>query len=155
MIEFNGYLTGSAEKYFFEKSTYLGRMYLMFGIIAMLPVAIFLAIQIDFLFVGGMYCLAAITYLVLSFIPKSKKKKLSVTPKRICIDKDSMTCHADKYVESKFVKDVKQVLEFEEFYEIQFPFGNISDKFICQKDLLVKGSLAEFEELFEGKIRKM
>ena len=35
-----------------------------------------------------------------------------------------------------------------------FIFGKISDKFICQKDLLTKGSLEEFERIFEGKIKR-
>ena len=40
------------------------------------------------------------------------------------------------------------------WYEIVFPFGKISSNFICQKNLIFKGSLEEFEDLFNGKIVK-
>ena len=49
------------------------------------------------------------------------------------------------------ISDAKQLRDFGEFYEIVFPFGKVSDKFICQKNLLTQGTLEEFEKLFEGK----
>lgn len=50
------------------------------------------------------------------------------------------------------IKDVKNVYDHGEFYDLVFPFGKISGKFICQKNLLTEGTLAEFEALFDGKI---
>ena len=39
-------------------------------------------------------------------------------------------------------------------YEICFPWRKFSERFICQKSLLKKGSLRMLEELFEGKMIK-
>ncbi len=58
--------------------------------------------------------------------------------------------------EFKLISDVKIVNDYGEFYELIFPWEKgINNHFICQKDLLTKGSLDEFEALFEGKIKKI
>ena len=73
-------------------------------------------------------------------------------PKKIVTDNDYIISIADKYSDSRNINDVKLVRDFGEFYEIIFPFGKISEKFICQKNLLVKGTIEEFEALFGDKI---
>ena len=91
---------------------------------------------------------------LLFFIPKRKKEKLAMLPKRIYIKDEHIVCVADRYTDSKFISDVKKVIDHGEFYELCFPFGKISEKFICQKSLLTKGSLREFEEIFKKKLIK-
>ena len=85
-------------------------------------------------------------------IPKSKKEQLALTPKRIFVDGESIVSIADKYSESRLICDAKELRDFGEFYEIVFPFGKFSEKFICQKNLLTKGTLEQFESLFSNKI---
>ena len=70
------------------------------------------------------------------------------------VDGDYIICIADKYTESRLINEVKSVLDYGEFYEIKFPFGRLSDKFICQKSLLSKGAIEEFEKMFQGKIKR-
>ena len=38
------------------------------------------------------------------------------------------------------------------YYKIFFIFPYKSQRFVCQKDLLVQGTIEEFEAVFEGKI---
>ena len=76
-------------------------------------------------------------------------------PKRIYTNGDHIVCVAEKYTDSKLIKDVKKVIDHGEFYELCFPFGKTSEKFICQKSLLSKGSLGAFERLFADKIIKV
>ena len=75
-------------------------------------------------------------------------------PNRIWLDEDYIYCQAKAYLEQKCIDDVKRVYEYADFYELCFPFGNISIRFICQKSLLTQGTLEEFESLFKGKITK-
>jgi hypothetical protein len=75
-------------------------------------------------------------------------------PKRIYIKDDHIVCIADRYTDSKFISDVNKVIDHGEFYELCFPLGKVSEKFICQKDLLTKGSLREFESIFKKKIER-
>jgi hypothetical protein len=152
MIEFDGYIFGAAEKQFHEKNRVFGQTVLICSMLLFLPIIITLAIRIHSWLLLCLYCAFIAIMPLLTHIPKSKKEKLSITPKRIFIEGDYIVCVADKYEESRLISDVKQVLEYDEFYELVFPFGNISHKFICQKSLIKNGTLEEFEFMFDGKI---
>lgn len=52
----------------------------------------------------------------------------------------------------KSVNSVKRVLDVGEWYYIIFKFGDISTSWVCQKDLLTKGTIEDFENLFENKL---
>ena len=55
---------------------------------------------------------------------------------------------------STLVNSVTRVLDYGEWYYLLFEFDSRDIYFVCQKSLLTKGSLEEFEALFEGKIEK-
>ena len=48
--------------------------------------------------------------------------------------------------------DIKKVIDYGDWYVIKFNNPKKDRFFICQKDLLVKGNLEDFERLFNGKI---
>ena len=154
MIEFNGYLSGAAEKRFRKRSRDLVQNALLIALLFLFSTIAFVAVKMRYMPLLIAYCAMFVVVPLLARIPQSKKERMSLTPKKIVIDGESLTCVADKYVESKLVDDVKRVRDFGEFYEIVFPFGKMSEKFICQKDLLTKGSIEEFEKLFAEKIEK-
>ena len=156
MIEFTGYITGKAEKRFVQKSRRIGLIFSSFAILFALPIAFLIGkfVLHDDAFIYAM--LAGLSCIpLICFIPKGKKEHLSMLPKRIYTRDNHIVCVADKYTDSKLISDVTKVLDHGEFYELCFPFGKISEKFICQKSLLSKGSLDAFERLFKGKIVKL
>ena len=156
MVEFTGHLTGKAEKRFVQKSRRIGLIFSSFAILFALPIAFLVGkfVLHDNAFIYAM--LAALSILpIICFIPKGKKEHLSMLPKRIYTRDNHIVCVADKYTDSKLISDVTKVLDYGEFYELCFPFGKLSEKFICQKDLLSRGSIGEFEKLFKGKILRM
>lgn len=55
-------------------------------------------------------------------------------------------------VQKKSLKKVKKVIDVGEWYYVIFRLGDISNAFVCQKDLIKEGTLEQFEALFEGKI---
>lgn len=152
MIEFNGYLSGNAEKHFFKKARVYAQTLLMIGATFALPVAGILGIQLHTWIPLTVNCALFIIIPLLVRMPKSKREKISITPKKICIEDEYMICIADKYEEYRAISDVKSVLDHGDFYELIFQFGKLSEKFICQKNLLMKGSLEEFELLFKDKL---
>ncbi len=159
MIEFNGYLTGNAEKRYFKKSfeftQYLCLFSLLIGVLYY-PVLARLANRfapmqvLMYLFYG--MCVLSPVWLR---IPQIGKRRIANTPKRIAIEDGFIACDTDKTVIGRELQDVKKVRDFGEFYELVFPWTKLNGTFICQKDLLTKGSLGEFEKLFEGKIVSM
>lgn len=154
MIEFNGCLSGEAEKFFHKKSTQMAQKLILFAMLVIMPVPLFYSVIFKINFLTYFCVITCVLAPLAAVIPRSKKEKHTMTPKRIYVDGDCITCIADKYVETKLVSDVTKVYDHGAFYELRFPFGKISEKFICQKDLLICGSLSDFESLFGDKLEK-
>ena len=155
MIEFKGYLTGPAEKGFVRKTRKFGLIGCAMVMPFAMPIAIFMSYSLlhDPAFVYAM--LGGLLFMVvILFIPKGKKEHFALLPKRVYINDNHIVCVADRYTDSKLVSDVKKVIDHGEYYELCFPFGKASEKFFCQKNLLTRGSLREFETLFKGKIQR-
>lgn len=154
MIEFKGHISGSSKKHFQRKSRIIVQNALFAALLIFLPIIILVAVTMRYMLILAVYCIMFAIIPLLARIPQSKREGESLTPRNIIIDGKRLTCIADKYTETKWVSDVKLVIDFGEFYEVVFPFGKMSEKFICQKDLLTKGSLGEFERLFKDKLVK-
>lgn len=149
MIEFEGYISGLAEQFFWKKARKLSQNILFVSILVFLPIFILVAVKShNWLLLGG-YCTLFLWVPLLACIPKSKKEKLALLPKRVYTEDEYIISIAGDREEYRLISDAKQVRDHGEFYEIIFPFGKVSDKFICQKDLLTKGTLEEFEALFD------
>lgn len=152
MIEFDGYISGAAEKRFYSKSWEIVPFGLLCAALVVTPMVVYISYRMQSWMPMVGYCIIFALIPISLCIPKSKKEKLAMLPKRIYIEEDHIVCIAEKYSESKLIQDVKRVIDHGEFYELSFPFGKFSEKFMCQKSLLSKGTLEEFEALFEGKI---
>ncbi|MBQ5725745.1 MAG: hypothetical protein IIV80_06300, partial [Clostridia bacterium] len=50
------------------------------------------------------------------------------------------------------IDDVTMIVDMGEWYHISFGKMLGSGRFVCQKDLLVQGTIEDFEKLFEGKL---
>lgn len=152
MIEFAGDLSGKAKQRFIWKQRKTG----IIGSAIILPIVFVVwSIIMDdpwftYILLSGLLFL----FLLLNFRPFGKKELAEFLPKRIYANKTHIVYTAEKYKESQNICDVSKVIDRGEYYELRFYFGKLSDKFICQKDLLTKGSLKEFESLFEGKLTR-
>lgn len=154
MIEFNGYISGVAEKHFYKKNQRFTRNILFTSMLVILPFIIRLSISVNRLVIVPVYVLFMVVFPLLAYIPQGEKQRRTYLPKKIFTERESIISIADAYAESRYIEDAKELRDYGAFYEIVFPFGKISDKFICQKALLTKGTLEEFESLFEGKISR-
>ncbi|MBR2340895.1 MAG: hypothetical protein IKA72_00605 [Clostridia bacterium] len=98
-----------------------------------------------------LYCLGPLFQLVLfCFIPKMSIKMYSYN--RIEISEDIFSSKVGHKYEFRELSKVKIVKDWGEWYEIIFFFPHKSIGYICQKDLIVEGTIEEFEKLFEDKI---
>ncbi len=149
MIEFNGLLTGAAEKYFVNRGIIRMQIAFLCSALLVYPVMIKYAIHIQ-LWIIPQICLASVVPMIfLPYLCKIDKKK--TLPKRMRIYDDVMVSTSERASDCQNLNDVKEVRDYGEFYSILFPQGK-SVMFVCQKDLLTQGTLEEFEALFEGKI---
>lgn len=148
MIEFNGRINGEAEKRFLYRARVLGQNILLIGLLLVSPTFVFIAVKFNYWPFLLWFFIMFLAIILLSRIPKGKKEIEKIIPKKIFVQDEYIVCVANSYTESRLLSDVKLVRDFGEFYELVFPLGKVSDKFICQKDLLTKGTLEEFEALF-------
>ena len=161
MIEFDGYISGASERYMWKKARRFGIIITYIAMTIFLPFIVYLYFELKSTFgfgtleiILGYFSLYLIVPLI-SLIPKSKKEKARFNTCKVFTDEEYIVARLGNGEEhTRLIDEVKLVNDFEEFYEIIFPFGKKSTNFICQKKLLVKGTLAEFEKLFEGKIVK-
>lgn len=85
-----------------------------------------------------------------------KASKINFVPKCITINDGLILLANDHLTDGRKIEQVKEVKDYGEYYTLTFVgFFTISSPYICQKDLLTKGTIEEFEALFEGKIKKM
>lgn len=154
MIVFDGLLDGKAQQFYHKKGMVFGYAICFVAAIVLMPLIIKIASFMQNWHLIWIYFIFMMSWPLIMDISKTKRDKISFTPRKIYIKDDQIVCIADKYTETKYIEDVKCVYDHGEFYELTFPFGKISDKYICQKKLLIEGSIEEFEELFGGKIVK-
>lgn len=157
MIEFNGYLTGTSQKFFCKQIIKLQQKIILFTLI---PIFVILIIVFYLMFdVIALYPEVIISEIILSALAlllpniQTKKEKEKITPQRVYIDGDMIVSKSNAAADTRFMKDVKEVRDYGEFY--YFVFKAYSYRFVCQKDLLSQGTIEEFETLFAGKIKKM
>lgn len=151
MIEFTGELTGNAKKYYIKRNISFWRKYTLFGsLIVNVPLMIFSVIK----HIPILFSVSCVVLICAYFAPCIIKVVKGVMPEKIYIDNDIISCDINRQSESIFIEDVKEVHDYSEFYSFFFTNGQYTPHFVCQKDLISKGTVSELEELFEGKIKK-
>lgn len=152
MIEYTGYISGTAQKYCEKISRRLVLKALSIAFLTVLPTIIILALAIDNwgIIVGYLFVIA----ISIGCLYLPKKNIQSFLPKKITIDTDYIVSITDHDTASRSIDAVQTVLDFGDFYVINFCAGQKSDRFICQKNLLSKGTDDAFRNLFKAKIRR-
>ncbi len=156
MIRFDGALTGEAEKRFFQKQRGCEQVILLSAtavaaalwLLCTYQTALF-SLMVELL-IGGF----AVVFLA-TLIPKGQKEKKRLMPQSVTLADGYITAVCATKKKRCPIADVKEVQDCKTYYELVLPLSHFGFVCICQKDRLLQGSLAEFEELFEGKITDM
>ena len=89
----------------------------------------------------------------LHFASFDKNAQAKAIPLKITISDDNIIMSEGKeFQEARSIQDVVAVFDMGEWYHISFGKKLGLGRFVCQKDLLVQGTIEDFEKLFEGKI---
>ena len=149
-IEFAGELSDQTRKYILLRDF---KQNLLIDLIIM---AIFLPLAI-LLGPSALSYLILFSLLVVSvfiIIPPSKKTQAETLPTSIVIEDGIMVVTTPRQRVVKSVSDVEKVLDTGYLYHILFIASEKTQLFVCQKDLLVTGTIEDFEHLFEDMIVK-
>lgn len=153
MIKFKGELSPESKKYLLNRESRVACVCSIIVIIPFTAIVISLAVSVDLIFL--LFIVAFILIIVMARLIKPGKDMYGkIFPHTIEIlpDDDLFTCEGDDLYEERKISDVKTITDYGTFYRIRFYFPNLSPSYLCQKDLLVEGTIEEFEKLFEGKI---
>ena len=152
MIVFSGYVNKNTLKYIYNKMIKMGWI---------AGLAEFIIIGIPCVLIGLVFefwifsILVVLLLLPLTLLIAWSDRKGQL-PYLIRIEKNEIYVEIGRGAGSRTLDDIKVILDYGEFYDIIFYFPNKLLNCICQKDLIVQGTIKEFEELFEDKIvRKM
>ena len=92
-------------------------------------------------------------------MPKKRIENVKINSK-IIIDKNivsmlySTNFHTNRLPINKNIQKIKKIYDYGICYCIIFNFGDITNAWVCEKKLISKGSIAEFENIFKDKIIK-
>ena len=150
MIKFEGTLCEQAKKLIVTKKR------TSFLVCQAVTVLVFLVITIfrvknssnPWAYVLGMTLFVILINLVLALTINKKSKWLF--PISVSVDNGEIVYETERFRERYEFEKVKRVCDHGIFYEIIVS----SHTLICQKDLLVEGTIEEFEALFDGKIER-
>ena len=149
MIEFSGELTGESKRFVIKnmrRGLFIVSMivFLVFAI----PTVVF-AMAYNYLFF--IFLIPVSIVLLNPFCQgKNMKKPFNI---KITVVEDEVIYEHETVYNSYAISEVEEVIEYEEYYHILF--NNFNKNYVCQKDLLTKGTIEEFEALFEGKITRV
>ena len=155
MIEFKGDLSNSCKKFLIKKQ-------IISQTKASLFTAIFFAVIISLVAIPDRLGLLLLfiplaIFVCFSMIPPNSKAQKSFIPKRIYIDLDNneIIHECETTQRSHSIQSVKSIIDYGEWYYFEFDFTSRDLYYVCQKDLIVEGTLEDFEMLFSGKIKRL
>ena len=153
MIIFDGYLSGNANEFYIKKMMNAGSKLLLILIALSIPMWVLLSIITD-TFIEVM--VAVLVFFILSplvfHVCITKKEKQRINLKKVSICDGEIKAISEKTTIRNPISKVKAVNDYGEFYEVVFPSIYITAIYVCQKNLISKGSIEEFEAVFSDKI---
>ena len=147
MIRFYGEINNESQKFIAKKMLRLG-LYVMIVLLIVVGFPSILAgVFFDIWFFTIFTGMGMLVSLFLSYYTRK-----DYYPNLITIDNNQICAEIGKGMATRTFDDVKQIIDYGEFYDIIFYFPNKVLNCICQKDLIQEGTIEDFEELFKDYI---
>ena len=118
--------------------------------------AILLIISIVLAFIVGwrIILFVPILILIVAFSGTVLKDKKRIIPDTITIDEENMIAQSTQFCVLKSTSDVKTIIDYGDCYVFHFATLPFVFSFVCQKDLITKGTIEDFENFFKDKIQR-
>ena len=151
MFEFKGKLSEECEDFLYKKQRRMELISLS-SVASVFSIAIIvLAILLHPILLIGLILPAL--FLLAPILPITKKSFLQHMPNRITFDfdEDTVFYSSEKVKDSYKISQIETILDYGNFYHLIFEPAPDS-YYVLQKNLIVQGTIEEFENIFEGKI---
>jgi hypothetical protein len=153
-IEFKGELSESCKRFLIKKQIKIQAIASLFATALFLPIIVLGAFLWNEIFIIAGSPLILIV--IFSMLPPGKNAQKLFVPKCIYFDLEEGTVvhQCEKKERFHMISSINKIIDCGEWYYLTFNFSDRDLYFVCQKSLLTKGSLEDFEALFEGKIER-
>lgn len=153
MIEFSGEISGQTLNYILKQERNRGLVAAcIVSVLAAISIVVVAVIYDTVYFIGLAF---PVIFVVISIFAKPGKSTYHlILPQRVYIEEDILVSENEKFSFSRKLDQVENVIDFGEGYYIKFYSAYRCPKFVCQKSLLTKGTIEEFENLFSDKITR-
>lgn len=146
MIVFNGELSENNKKFLNRKMKNVSIFSTcILSIILVIPIT--LAVVFDDIIWAIAYIIIP-ALILFSVVPIPKKKWNTICPTEISINDETVIIHGETFHQEREISQLKRIIDFGDCYKMEFVFPHKSFSCLCQKNLIVKGTIEEFEERF-------
>lgn len=149
MVEFCGEISGECLNFVKKK---LKVFYDILAIIVVFVIFIIPTIILSFLYSFLLLIFLVMTPVFILFFSRVDIGVSTLLPLKIEISYEAVEMESEMGKRMRPLDDIKKVIDYGDWYVIKFNNPKKDRFFICQKNLLVKGNLEDFERLFNGKI---
>ena len=151
MFEFKGKLSKECEDFLYNKQRRLELISCGVGATVFSIVIIVFAILVNPILFWGL--ILPLLFVIAPILPTTKKGFLQRMPNRILFDfeKDTIFYQSEKSKDTYRISQIEKIFDHGNFYHIIFE--PVPDSYyVLQKDLMIQGTISEFEECFNDKI---
>ena len=150
MIKFKGDMSEKCKKQMLSRNQ--KSIVLVFSIISLIISIPFIILSITSHWIY-IVCIPGLVLgvMLISRSPSEKDQNL-IIPSEVMIKGEKIISKSDKFEHVRLISDVKQVIDEKEWYRLVFYYSSRNQYFICEKKLLVEGTIEEFEALFKNKL---
>lgn len=150
MLKFYGSLSEENKKAIIKQERKILFLASLIPVLLGLCLATIVAININLIYL--LFIIPLLFFLLIPFFPLSKKTIDLIIPFQILIHEDTITSEGKNFKCTRYLSDIKKVVDYGSYYQIYFKWPKKSCKFLCQKNLLVEEKIESFENLFKNKI---
>jgi hypothetical protein len=155
MVEFQGELSDECKLYMQKECGKIGFLICLISSLIASIIIIIAGAFLDRRLIA--FILMPISVVVLAAFPKlsAPMKDLNLRlPKKFIIEDETISIEGEKFSETRLITEVKKVIDTGEWCHFKFNTLPFTPYFVCQKNLIVKGTIEDFEKLFEDKIER-
>lgn len=150
MIKFKGDMSEKCKKQMLSRNQ--KSIVLVFSIISLIISIPFIILSITSHWIYIVCIPGLILGVMLISRSPNKKNQNLIIPSEVKIKGEKIISKSDKFEHVRLISDVKQVIDEKEWYRLVFYYSSRNQYFICEKKLLVEGTIEEFEALFKNKL---
>lgn len=152
MLKFFGNISEKNKNFIIKKEKLIFFYASIIPVIIGIALTIFVSIKIDLIWL--VFLIPLLFFLSIPLFPLGEKTLDMIIPKKIIITNNMIINEGNNFKSTRNVSDIKKIIDYGDYFQIYFKWPKKTYKFLCQKNLIVEGTINDFEEKFKNKIIK-